>query len=177
MKKTDESSKNSKAKQESYKLAFSLITEAIKAGFPLQAIACEESIISDRIWSTLHALGKKARHENLGAALEAWKSIVHDRNTTIFFGDKISKKREVLCNWWDKRNKVMHGIVKSPQRGKPIVSSTRFIDFATDVAKEGRQLAREISDLTRKQIRSTKRDGAIFMNTLPKISPHSGSIQ
>ncbi len=164
---TEEASKNGKAKHESYKLAFSMISDAIKAGFPLQAIACEESIISDRIWSTLHALGKKAKHENLGAALEAWKSIVHDRNTTNFFGDKISGKREALCNWWDKRNKVMHGIVKSPQRGKPIVSSTRFIDFSTEVANEGRQLAREISDLTRKQIRSTKRGGAIFMDTLP----------
>ena len=59
------------AKRDSYALAFEMISTAIRHNFPLQAIAVEESIMSDRIWSALNASKTNGgSKETLGRALE-----------------------------------------------------------------------------------------------------------
>ena len=58
----------------SYRLAFKMIDDALKFGCPLQAITIEESILTDRLSSTLNVgILKGKPYETLGSVLNAWR--------------------------------------------------------------------------------------------------------
>ena len=60
MSKVEQKLRKNYAKRDSYELAFRMIDNAIKYDCPLQAITIEESILADRLWSTLN-VGKPKR--------------------------------------------------------------------------------------------------------------------
>ena len=151
--------KKNYAKCDSYALAFGMISTAIHHNFPLQAIAAEESIISDRLWSALNASkpmgGKK---ETLGKALEEWKRLM--KNGVSFpLGEEAETMRESLVRWWDSRNKLIHGIVKSFRGEQPHIAAANFERSAMKSAVNGSELAKQVCNWSHKQIRKTRKDG------------------
>ena len=155
----DKDTKKNYAKRDSYALAFGMISTAIHHNFPLQAIAVEESIISDRIWSALNASkptgGKK---ETLGRALEEWKHLM--KNGVLFpIGEEAEPMRENLVSWWDSRNKLIHGIVKSFRGKEPQLAAANFERSAMKSAVKGLELARQVCNWSHKQIRKARKVG------------------
>ena len=156
----DKDTKKNYAKRDSYALAFGMISTAIHHNFPLQAIAVAESIISDRLWSALNASkptgGKK---ETVGKALEVWKHLM--KNGVPFpSGEEAEPMRENLVSWWDSRNKLIHGIVKSFRGKEPQLAAANFERSAMKAARIGEELARNSCNWSQKQIRKARKDGA-----------------
>lgn len=156
---TVQAEKKNYAKRDSYALAFDMIATAIQHNFPLQAIAVEESIISDRLWSALNVSkttgGKK---ETLGKALDTWEKSVKN-GVSNPLGDEAESMREGLASWWDSRNKLIHGIVKSFRGDKPKIIAANFERSAMKAAVKGSELARQVCNWSSKQIRKAKKGG------------------
>ena len=141
------------AKMNSYALAFAKIDEAILHNYPLEAVAIEESILSDRIWSSLHAAKlPQQKHETLGAALDALKRHEREEKFAAVVGANMISLKKDLTSWWDRRNKVIHGIVKSSQGKGPAITANNFERSAMKAARIGKILARKVDGLTKKQI-------------------------
>lgn len=144
-------------KGNSYALAHRLMKSAIDHNFPLQAITIQESILADRLWSTLNAhKAKPQKPGTLGKALIEW--VPQKRGQTVnanagLFDQEMVALKPALDKWWDNRNKVLHGIVKSPQGKAPEVGATSFETFAQQVARDGQDLVRRVSNWSKKQIR------------------------
>ena len=161
-------SKKNYAKCDSYALAFALINKAISMQFPLQAIAIEESILADRIWSTLNVgMGERTKVESLGVALERWRPTRADKKTgrlpsphpnAARFDDEMNELEPMLLDWWKARSKVLHGIVKSFQGCAPNICAEDFTANAQFVAEIGLVLVKQVCNWTKKQIRRAKRD-------------------
>ena len=153
-----ETTKKNYAKRDSYALASKLIDEAIVHNFPLQAITIEESIISDRLWSALKSVKVKSqKHESMGTALEVWKNLRKDSSKENPFDEEMENLREKLTNWWDRRNKLIHGIAKSPVGGRPQITAVNFVKSAVDAANDGKELVRIVKNWSQKKIRKAKR--------------------
>ena len=152
MKPTQLDRKNT-SKRDSYALAFGMISTALHHNFPLQAIAVEESIISDRLWSALNASkpngGKK---ETLGRALDDWKRL-SENGVPSPLGKEAESMRYSLVRWWDSRNRVIHGIVKSFRGESPNICADNFERIAMKWASIGAELARQVCNWSSKQIR------------------------
>lgn len=152
--------KKNMAKGASYALAHRMMTEAIRHNFPLQAITIQESILADRLWSTLNVGKSKGNgHATLGAALKAWvptdKKQRPDPNARLFDGEMLSLKPE-LDRWWSDRNDVLHGIAKSFHGEGPKVKAEEFEALAQRVALAGQELVRRISNWSKKQVRRAR---------------------
>ncbi len=160
---TDKSGTKNYAKYESYALAFRLIDESVRHNFPLQAIAIEESVIADRLWSTLN-IGKpptRSKNKTLGDALREWKpkdSVKESKRNPnrLLFDEEMECLCPDLGKWWKKRNVVLHGIVKSAHGESPNISADEFEDKALVVARKGLELAREVDKWTKKRIHRAK---------------------
>jgi len=82
-------------KRDAYALAFEMIDEAIEAHCPLQAIAIEESVLSDRLWSTLNVGRDRVsdsdlKKQGLGSALIQLKNAVDGKeNSCRLFDDEL----------------------------------------------------------------------------------------
>lgn len=146
------------AKMDSYALAFRLIDVSILHNFPLEAVAIEESILSDRLWSSLHAANVPSlKHETLGAALAVWNEHQDDSILAAVLGEDLMKLKKDLTNWWDTRNKVIHGIVKAPQGQGSAITAANFEKSAMKTARDGKSLANKVKRFTQKQIRKAKK--------------------
>ena len=156
---TGQTDKKNYAKRDSYALAFEMISTAIRHNFPLQAIAVEESIISDRIWSALNVSKPSGgSKETLGRALEEWKQLLKEGNPHPI-GEEAEAMRKDLANWWDSRNKLIHGIVKSFRGDKPKMIAADFERSAMKSAVKGSELARRTCNWSQTQIRKAKKGG------------------
>ena len=133
-------------KYNSYTLAFDRINKALEAEFPLEAISIEESIITDRLMSFALAIGIKA-HKNslLGYLVSKIKDEVDNEEVKEFM-DKIDK-------WREQRNEKLHAIVKSLPGTGPVVKAEDFVDEAMELAREGKDLAKETSNWHRRQMK------------------------
>lgn len=143
------------AKYRAYALAYTMINNALEHRCPLQAITIEESILSDRLWSTLNVGLQKRKLGTLGQALREWKpkgAGVRNQNVARF-----DAEMELLFprieKWWNCRNDLLHGIAKSWQGEGPLVDASDFQSKAMSVAKEGLTLANKVKSWTQKQIR------------------------
>lgn len=156
---TKQVTKKNYAKRDSYALAFDMITTAIHHNFPLQAIAVEESIISDRLWSALNASKEKGgKKETLGKALDTWKELAKNGEPKPL-GEEAESMREGLASWWDSRNKLIHGIVKSFRGDEPKIVAANFEHSAMKAAVKGEELARQVCNWSTKQVRKVKKGG------------------
>lgn len=160
MKKPEESKKNI-AKGCSYALAFRLLGDAVKHNYPLQAIAIEESILADRLWSALNA-GKEdgGTPGTLGNALGAWRpKEPSKRHHNAHLLDKMAGGCfEDLTAWWRDRNTVLHGLVKSFTGKEPEVAAADFEKFASETAEKGLLLVNVVRAASQKSIRQDKKN-------------------
>lgn len=130
-------SKGNVTKALSYEWAVGRIDAAITAGFFLEAVSIEESIISDRIWSHVHGeSGGKRRwkdHETtLGALIREWRS--HGPPSELL---------AAVDGWRSARNRAMHGAAKS-QATTPTPTVEDFLKDAKRTAKDGRRVMRQV---------------------------------
>lgn len=146
-------------KYESYKLAFEMIEDGIANKCPLQSIAVEESILTDRLSSTLNVGKTKGKpFESLGAALCGWhpkKGTPHPN--AVLFDAEMEKLYPRIDLWRQERNALLHAIVKSAQGAKPETDAADFISRAMKAAEDGKLLARSVCNWSRKQIRKSSR--------------------
>lgn len=141
-------------KAKSYALAHEMIEESISRKCPLQAIAIEESIISDRLWSALNAKSSAPayKHETLGNALRVWSK----ENQPKAFGYE-GLTFQTLTRWYDSRNKLLHGIVKSFRGEGPKLAAVKFRKSAMQAARDGLLLVRLVEKWSKRQVRRSKR--------------------
>jgi len=152
-------------KHDCYALAYDMINEAIERYCPLQAIAIEESILTDRIVSTLNVGGVYSRNtvllKTLGSALDEWdpcneKDESRHNANRKYFDEEMNALYPALREWWKMRNSALHGLAKSNTGESPSIPAEEFREFAQYVAVKGRRLAKSVNNWTSKQIRRSK---------------------
>jgi len=152
--------KKNTAKGDSYRLAFGMISSAIRHAFPLQAIAVEESILSDRLWAVLNVGKSRAgKHETLGKALTRWKELRKSEKSP--FDDEMEVLYGELSRWWDMRNKMLHGIVKSFHGEAPSIRAESFDRSAMKAAVKGKDLTDKVVNWAHKHSQRTSRESEV----------------
>jgi hypothetical protein len=139
-------------KQNSYKVAWERMDQAIDQGFFLEAVAIQESMIFDRLRSFL-VFYEQAEIDNrvpLKKIVRRWQDalnrMVKDDRAFSFDGNLVLN----TIAWVDDRNAVIHTIVRS-QPGQPTREIVDFLVHAEETARAGKIIARSISDWFRKQ--------------------------
>lgn len=150
------SAKPNSAKAKAYVLAFGMINTALEKGCPLQAITIEESILTDRLSSTLNAKKeKKTPFSTLNGALREWEK--QTKGGVSLFDKEMTDLWPQLKAWWDERNELLHGIAKSPCGEGPSIPAEEFMARAEKAAKEGLEFARIVVRWTQKQVRQARK--------------------
>lgn len=130
--------KGNAAKFFSYREAWTRIKIAQEQGFYIEAVAIQESIISDRLISyfTAKDIVIQQKYPSFKNLIDTWKkqSVIAYKN--------IENLQESVDSWRIKRNEVTHGIVK-PQSEELTVVDVFLMD-AQDVAAEGTTLANAV---------------------------------
>ena len=137
-----------RSKYESYREAWQRIEASRQAGFFLEAIVIEESIIADRLVSYLSrpdspnrvSKNKKGMWPGLGDLIAALQS---EFPAGLSIGN-IEDVANALNDWRQGRNTAVHAIVKSDP-GTPTVEVQEFLMLAEKAAERGAILARAIS--------------------------------
>jgi hypothetical protein len=126
----------------SYKFAFERIDAAIAAGFYLEAITIEESILTDRLFRFCHdhGLSKTAYQATLGDITTKIRKI-DPANFSNFPIDFL----EELDNFRIGRNACLHQIAKSDP-GTPTMDYSEFMSRAKSLAISGKQLVKRVSN-------------------------------
>ena len=138
----------------SYTKAWERINSALEAGFHLEAITIEESIISDRLLSYVLGVApssKAHKKSGLGELINHWRK--HAGDSLIKADGKDLGK--FTDDWRKKRNNAVHGLVKSSP-GSPTMPPDDFFELARQAAEEGKILAREIQNWHKKILRNSK---------------------
>ena len=159
--------KGNKEKYLSYKLAFGMISNAIKCKCYLQAITIEESIMADRLLSFLTFCGENVdrNKSSLGFAIklilgEADNPKINEKcqheEFDITKGSIFEKKQE-LREFWESRCYLLHGIVKSPSGKSPKILEKDFIEQAKKIANGGKVLTRWVCDWSKRQLKANQK--------------------
>lgn len=112
-------------------IAIERVSKAITDGYFLEAITLQESIISDRLALFLYHQGDKAGSKTLYKLVRTVQT--HHQN----------KLFENVDLWREKRNKAVHGLVRSSPYEKQI-GILSFDNLAEETAKEGKRLVDDI---------------------------------
>ena len=137
----------------SFKEAWARVKSAQEAGFYLEAIAIQESIMSDRITSYLSykAMLPRKKRPSFADLVREWK-----KDTTVPEGKEFGDLRFAIDDVWrSMRNEAIHGLVKS-EPGMPTMPVEEFIELSRCAARMGEKLAREVQNWHRKQFDMTK---------------------
>jgi hypothetical protein len=136
-------------KYNSYSEAFNRIEESIKEGFYFEAIAIEESIICDRLYSIYVMKGKKPK-----------KDI-----SKITVGDFVRFKdleelipnptKSEIVKFWEKRCIAIHQICKSYPKTSTI-NINSFLEDARNTSLLGWTLSKELSNVCKNQCSNKK---------------------
>lgn len=161
-----EKREKNREKEASYRLAYSMINDALRKDCPLQAITIEESILADRLWSTLNVdRSPTEKMGTLGLALNQWQPgldkngnpISANRNAALF-----DQEMEDICylirHWWNERNLLLHGIVKSPQGTGPGIKAADYQHRAYMAALAGLCLSNKVKNWVSKKVRAKAGD-------------------
>jgi hypothetical protein len=135
--------KGNATKYFSYREAWTRIKLAREAGFFLEAIAIQESIIADRLTGYLIVVGEiplETRHRSLGEVIKLWKK----RHPTNIEVKGCSNLQGAVDAWRRSRNEAVHRIVQSLP-GSPTVPIDDFLTLAEKAASEGDLLAKAVS--------------------------------
>jgi hypothetical protein len=139
----------------SYNKGWARINSALEAGFYLEAITIQESIISDRLLSYVLGVAPNSKintKTSLGKLIVQWRKYA---GVSLERLDGTDLGRDTDA-WRIKRNTVVHGLVKSAPGGTPELQSDDFFILARQSAEEGKALAREIQNWHRKMLRKAK---------------------
>lgn len=147
--------KKNLCKYELYRLAFKMINDGLSRNCPLQSIAIEESILTDRLSSTLNVDDPKGLpFDSLGKALWAWRP---KRGKPVanaaLFDEEMGALYSHLDDWRRERNELLHSIAKSSQGEEPVIAEEEFMPRAMKAATEGYVLVRKVDAWTKRQIR------------------------
>jgi hypothetical protein len=136
-------------KYNSYSEAFKRIKESIKAGFYLEAITIEESIICDRLFSIYVTRNKKPKKE-------ISKITVGDFVRFKNLGELISEtmKSEII-KFWKYRCFLIHQICKSYPKTSTI-NINSFLEDARNTSLVGLTLSKELSNVCKNQCSNKK---------------------
>lgn len=143
--------KGNVTKYSSYREAWMRIKKAQQQGFYLEAVTLEESIITDRLISYLVGVGaiertiELSRYPGFAQLIQIWK-IQHPNQINI---QDYSDLQTAVDEWRRRRNKVVHGMVKS-HPGTATDSVMDFLEEAKLTAEQGKMLARAVSDWVKK---------------------------
>lgn len=137
------------AKFFSYAEAWARIRLATKAGYFLEAVTIEESIVSDRLTSYLQKTCGLALPapvtRNLGRLIGRWadefEARLKDEPDLLEASRALRRKVDA---WRERRNDVVHGLVKSTV-GKTEDHIENFLAAAELSAVEGKAVARAVS--------------------------------
>ena len=144
----------------SYREAWGRIKGSIAHGYYLEAITLEESIISDRLSSYLVRAGKaspdaKLERESFASLIQRWRNCAPSTIADAFFPDLHSAVDE----WRGRRNKLVHGIVKSlPGQSPPSVPDFRA--EAESAARDGERVAKCVCNWYSREKTKLKRGGS-----------------
>lgn len=137
-------------KYKSYRHAWGDIRKAIGTGHFAEAVAREESIISDRLLSYLCYMrvlkqeDSQNQAKKLNELIQRWKKSVPEPIQDRFFDDL----QTATDDWRKKRNKV-HGMVKSLP-GQDHQDPLEFKKEEKQVALDGERLAKSIQNWYRR---------------------------
>ena len=136
----------------SYKLAHEKTARAIDKGFPFEAIAICESLITDRLLSYANHHGGKLNPSKatLGQVINRIRKLVNDMAGTDPLGDDLLAK---ASEWAASRNQALHAIAKSAQGQGPKISAAEFDEFAMVTARNGYDLVKQIKSWHQKRVR------------------------
>ncbi len=145
---------NNKQKYLSYTKAWEQISTAINQGFYLEAVTIEESIISDRLLSYILGVAPKSKvgiKSGLANLISHWRKLAG----TSLIESNGSDLGEITNAWREKRNKAVHGLVKSAP-GTSTSSPEDFLELARLTAQEGQALARKVQNWHKRALRDSK---------------------
>jgi hypothetical protein len=133
------------SKYESYREAFARIKAAQEAGFYLEAVTIEESVISDRLasWLSANRVAGKAPPKagaSFGNLIARWRELwraSHPEET------EITRRIDAIDQWRECRNTLVHAIAKSDP-GTATIPVDQFLELAARVAKDGEQHAKAV---------------------------------
>lgn len=140
----------------SYREAWDRITKAQGDGYYLEAVTLEESILADRLISFLFYIGAievdtQLEKHSFGQLIKQWMELVPEPIPTKDFPDL----RVAVNEWRKRRNKIVHGMVKSVPGTDP-EDVVNFLEEAKFVASKGAALARAVSEWGKKMKRQCR---------------------
>lgn len=123
-----------------YTEAFARIKSGLDTGHPIEAIAIEEAILSDRISSHLthYKSMPGGEYPAFGNLIKKWEKLSSRLQDNQ--GEKLAIKTKT---WKDRRNAAIHGLVKS-DAGMPPTDTDSFLEEANETAQEGLTLVRDV---------------------------------
>lgn len=134
-------------KYESYKAAWERIRDAQAAGFPLEAVAIQESLISDRLISFLArptapkplTKRKHGQWPSFKELIDKWRVEYPAGLAVVGYPDLV----KAVDQWRLDRNEVLHALAKSDP-GTSTVAVTEFLRRAHHAAECGGLLAKAV---------------------------------
>lgn len=137
-----------------YRYAIDQINKAIEAGFFLEAITIEESILVDRLYRFCrdNGLTKPASLATLGSVETFIKrlAIKVQQVENIDFLDELDRFRQ-------KRNTCLHQVAKS-EPGEATMPFEEFLNLARDTALEGKALTRKVGNWSKRYKRKISKN-------------------
>ena len=155
---------------ERYRASWERIEGSLDAGYYFEAIAIEESIISNRLTSFLHGVGSVKPYE--AAGLDSKGHPNHMAFATVIKkwrermdGDSRWESCPVLIEdvnrWRLQRNKALHALAQSFPGQEPALTTEEFIAMAHETALKGANLARAVSKWHKRQRTRAKKIGLL----------------
>jgi hypothetical protein len=145
---------------QAYMVAWERIKGSMEAGYFFEAIAIEESIISNRLTSFLYGVlaisTKQARgHFPFANLIQRWeKAVLTDR-----LGEPCADLIKAVNDWRDQRNKALHAIAKAFPGEAPEMPIEEFVAMAERTARQGSKLAKEVSKWQKRQLAIASKSG------------------
>ena len=160
-KKPNEPSKGNIELAKRYEEAWRRINSALEHHYHFEAIAIEESILSNRITSFLYGVGAVRKDEineskkflSFNTLIERWTKQCKKKGYWDNPADLISS----VGVWRLSRNAAIHALTKSFPGEAPLVSLRDFLEEAKRTAKEGAKLARQVGNWHRRQLAARKK--------------------
>ncbi|MDG1049233.1 MAG: hypothetical protein P8M11_07030 [Planctomycetota bacterium] len=149
--------------QKSHRYAFvhERYNKALSAGFYLEAITICESLISDRLLSSLHHREKVERNPKKGLAELIGK---HKKQplldpVAMANGERVMDIFSELDRWRRERNALLHGIAKCVP-GTKLAPAASLMERSKKAAEEGMHLFRMLDSWHRRAVTATRQDAA-----------------
>ena len=141
-----------------YAFAQERLKKAIDAGFYLEAITLCESMLADRLHSSLARRTKQIvpRNKSFGWLIGAHESDPSLDKSSSTDGVKVNDIFGVMSAWKGERNELLHGFAKCFP-GEAICEPAELMERAKDAAVEGQRLFRLLDNWHRKHTRNRDR--------------------